>query len=164
MKINLSLIGFGIFALAGLLVGLTQPFQLDQQGHLVLMMIFITIGLWIFKPLAISYSIGGALFIASMLIIGISPAAVFSGFVGSAVWILIPALFFGFVLTKTGLGKRIAYFGLKKTRLTYPGLLFTLGARRHRLIHADAFHNGKSRAHHPDRAVLRQYFEPAGRL
>jgi len=61
---------------------------------------------------------------ASTLVAGIPSSAVFSGYTGSAIWTLIPALFFGFVLQKTGLGKRIAYLGMKSTRLTYPGILF----------------------------------------
>jgi di/tricarboxylate transporter len=40
-------------------------------------------------------------------------ALVTSGFHSGAIWTLIPALYFGFVLQKTGLGKRIAYMVLK---------------------------------------------------
>lgn len=126
MDKKLSIIGFIGFLSLGLIAGIMKPFQpdLSTQGHYVVMMLLITIGLWIFKPLDIPFSISGAFFMASMLALGIPPANVFSGFVGTAVWSLIPALFFGFVLAKTGLGKRIAYLGMKNTRLSYIGILF----------------------------------------
>ncbi|MGI6119528.1 MAG: hypothetical protein ACOYIB_02985, partial [Desulfosporosinus sp.] len=59
------------------------------------------------------------------------PATVFSGFTSPALWTLIPALFLGFVLAKTGLGKRIAYLGMKSTKLSYAGILFYVGSRWH---------------------------------
>jgi len=123
---RINLWGFGAFLLLGLLVGLSQPFepQLSVQGHYIIMMLLVTIGLWIFKPAGIPFSISSSLFLASLLALGLSPASVFSGFTSTAVWSLIPALFFGFVLAKTGLGKRIAYLGMKSTKLSYPGILF----------------------------------------
>ena len=48
-----------------------------------------------------------------------------AGYTSSAVWVLIPALFFGFALIKTGLGKRIAYFVLKTFE---PGILSMAGS------------------------------------
>jgi anion transporter len=103
-----------------------KPFQpdLEPQGHYVLMMFLITIGLWIFKPFGVPFSVSSVLFAAFLLVLGLSPNIIFSGFSGLALWTLIPALFFGFVLEKTGLGKRIAYLGMKNTKLSYGGLLF----------------------------------------
>lgn len=125
MNQKVSLAGFGIFIVAGFIIGVQMPFEpiLNSLGHLVLMALFITVGFWIFKPGGISYTASGAFFMAMLLSFGMKPSQVFSGFTSSAVWSLIPALFFGFVLAKTGLGKRIAYFGMKKTRLSYPGIL-----------------------------------------
>jgi anion transporter len=124
MKKQLYWFGFLIFLILGLMVGVTKPFQLEPQGHSILMMLVFTLGLWILKPLGIPFSITSALFMASMLAIGLPSNIVFSGFTGPAVWVLIPALFFGFVLAKTGLGKRIALLGMKYTKLSYGGLLF----------------------------------------
>lgn len=114
-----------LFLVLGLAVGLTQMFQpaLDSRGHLTLMMLIITIGLWIFKPFNLPFSVSGGLFMASLLAFGVPAGNVFSGFSGTAVWSLIPALFFGFALAKTGLGKRIAYFGMKSISVSYPSLL-----------------------------------------
>lgn len=121
-----SLWGFVVFLIIGIFIGVIKPFQpeLSSQGHIILTMLLITIGLWIFKPGGLPFSVSGALFMASLLAIGIPASNVFSGFAGTAVWSLIPALFFGFVLAKTGLGKRIAYLGMKNTKLSYFGILF----------------------------------------
>ncbi len=118
-------VGFGIFIVLALAVGLGLPFSpgLDVRGHRVLMALLVTIGFWIFKPAGISYAASGSLFMAALLALGFAPAQVFTGFTSTAVWSLIPALFFGFVLSKTGLGKRIAYLGMKSTKLSYPGIL-----------------------------------------
>lgn len=123
---NASIWGTAIFLILGIIVGISQPFlpQLSVQGHYIIMMLLTTIGLWIFKPGGLPFSVSSALFMASLLILGLSPTIVFSGFTSPAVWSLIPALFFGFVLAKTGLGKRVAILGMKSTKLTYPGILF----------------------------------------
>ena len=114
-----------LFVVLGATVALTQAFQpdLDFRGHLTVMMLLITIGLWIFRPFDISFSITSCFFLASLLIIGVPAADVFSGFSQNAVWTLIPALFFGFALAKTGLGKRIAYFCMKSIKVTIPTML-----------------------------------------
>ncbi|OLS01907.1 SLC13 family permease [Tissierella creatinophila] len=124
-KKKINLIGFILFFILGVFIGLLRPFQpeLSSQGNFILMMLIITIGLWIFKPREIPFSISSGLFMASLLALKVPANIVFAGFSGNAVWTLISALFFGFVLAKTGLGKRIAYFGIKNTRLSYAGLL-----------------------------------------
>jgi len=118
-------IGFFVFMTLGIVVGLSQMFHpaLSLLGHYTLMMLIITVGLWIFKPLDLPFSASGGLFMASLLTFGVPSANVFSGFSGAAVWTLIPALYFGFVLVKTGLGRRIACFGMKSIDITYPNLL-----------------------------------------
>jgi anion transporter len=125
MNDRLRLAGSGLFIFLGLVVACSQAFQpsLDYRGHFTLAMLIITIGLWIFKPFNLPFSITSCLFMASLLIIGVPAATVFSGFASTAVWSLIPALFFGFALMKTGLGKRIAYFCMKSIKVTYPTLL-----------------------------------------
>lgn len=126
MHKKINMLGVVAFLILGLLVGIAQPFgpELSVQAHYIIMMLLVTIGLWIFKPGGIPFSMSSALFMASLLVLGLPPACVFSGFTSTALWTLIPALFFGFVLVKTGLGKRIAYLGLKSTKLSYAGILF----------------------------------------
>lgn len=91
-----------------------KPFEdLAPLGHYVVAAVMITLGLWIFKPGGVPFLAGSAFLVASSLILGLKYATALSGFVSPAVWILIPALYFGFVLEKTGLGRRIAYCVLK---------------------------------------------------
>jgi len=118
-------IGFLLFVLAALIIMLVMPFSpgLDVRGHLMLGAVLISIGIWVLKPLNLPYSIG-ALFLACFaLIMGLRPAVVFSGFAESAVWTLVPALFFGTVLRKTGLGKNIAFAIIRLFRPSYPSLI-----------------------------------------
>ena len=85
--------------------------------------LLLTIGLWIFRPFSLPFS-GGALFLATyLLIVGIPFDTVFSGFTQTAIWTLIAASFFGFVLEKSGLGRRIAYAVVRRLRPTYPFMI-----------------------------------------
>lgn len=107
-------IGTGAFILLGLIIGMAKPFSgLAPQGHLILATVVIALGFWIFRPGGLPFMAGGAIILAGGLIFGLKYTVVAAGFSSSAVWTLIPALYFGFVLQKTGLGKRIAYFVLK---------------------------------------------------
>ena len=91
-----------------------KPFtDLAPLGHYVVASVMITLGLWIFKPGGVPFLAGSAFLVAASLILGLKYTTALSGFVSPAVWILIPALYFGFVLEKTGLGRRIAYCVLK---------------------------------------------------
>ena len=117
--------GFSAMLILGVVIGVSQMFSpaVDVRGHEVFMTLIITVGLWIFKPFDLPFSISSGLFMAALLAFGVPAANVFSGFSGTAVWTLIPALFFGFALAKTGLGKRIAYFGMSAIHVSYAGLI-----------------------------------------
>ncbi len=108
-----------------LYVALAKPWmpELTAQGHLVLFALIVTIGLWIFQPLNMPRSISGMFFLLFSLSLKIPAATVFSGFVSNALWTLIPALFFGFVLLKTGLGKRIGFLAMKMFNPSYPTIV-----------------------------------------
>lgn len=117
---NTKLWGTITFTVIGLIIGLGQPFKgLSPQGHYIFGAVMITLGFWIFKPGNLPYFAGAAFLIGAGLIFGLPLTTVGSGFLSSAVWTLIPALYFGFVLQKTGLGKRIAYFVLKSFNPSY---------------------------------------------
>ena len=81
---------------------------LNSQGIGVLAGLLVTIIIWIFKPFKLPFSMGGVFLAMSLLVIGLKPAVVFSGFSQPALWTLVPALFFGYTLQKTGLGKHVA--------------------------------------------------------
>jgi len=106
--------GVVIVTLMALMTAMIKPFAgLAPLGHYVVASVMITLGLWIFKPGGVPFLAGSAFLVAGSLMLGLKYHVVASGFVSPAVWILIPALYFGFVLQKTGLGKRIAYSVLK---------------------------------------------------
>lgn len=115
-----------IIVLAGcVLMTIVRPLEtsLGTQGQLALAGIVMTLGLWIFRPFGIPFSAGALFFAAYMLAIGIPAQTVFNGFTHSAIWTLVAALFFGFVLQKTGLGHRIAFMILKLFRPSYLSLI-----------------------------------------
>ena len=109
-KIKATHIGSGIMVLIAIVVMAVKPFSatLNDTAQLMLGGILIALSIWIFKPFNLSYSVGAVFLAAFALAVGLKPATVFSGFTQSSIWTLIPALFFGLTLQKTGLGKRIA--------------------------------------------------------
>ena len=74
------------------------------------MAILIAVGLWIFGTKFIPLSIGSMVMLLILIVSGLKYSTVFNGYTSRAIWILIPALFFGFALNVTGLGKRLAYW------------------------------------------------------
>ncbi|MCL2137090.1 MAG: SLC13 family permease [Coriobacteriia bacterium] len=102
--------GSGLMVLIALVMIIVKPLSnsIDDVAQLMLGGLLITLSVWIFKPFSLPYSAGGFFLGAFALAIGIKPAVVFAGFTQSAIWTLVPALFFGYTLQKTGLGKRIA--------------------------------------------------------
>ena len=109
-KMNVSYLGVGLLTIIAVFIMAAKPFSAGLSGTAQLMLggILIALSIWIFKPFNLSYSAGGLFLAFFALACGLQPATVFSGFTQSAVWTLIPALFFGFTLQKTGLGRRIA--------------------------------------------------------
>jgi anion transporter len=105
-----------------------KPFSPDLTGNAQIMLggILITLSIWIFKLFNLSYSMGGIFLAFFALAAGMKPATVFSGFTQSAIWTLVPALFFGYTLQKTGLGKRIAFAVIKLFKPSYVSLIFAM--------------------------------------
>jgi len=125
-KINLSYIGSGLLTVIAIIIMAARPFSasLNDTGQLMLGGILIALGIWIFKPFNLSFSAGGLFLAFFALALGLRPAVVFSGFTQSSIWTLVPALFFGFTLQKTGLGKRIAMAIIKLFKPSYLSLVF----------------------------------------
>ncbi|MCL2371769.1 MAG: SLC13 family permease [Defluviitaleaceae bacterium] len=117
---------FGSFVMLVLaaVVAFVQPFELDSAAHFMLGGILITLCVWVFKPFGLSYAIGGLFMAFVALVLGLTPGVVFSGFTQNAVWTLIPALFFGFALQKTGLGRRIALGIIRVCGNSYVSIVF----------------------------------------
>jgi len=115
----------GLAVLAAAMLILIKPFaaNLSDTAHVMLGGILVTLCIWIFKPFSLSYSAGGLFLAFLSLALGLKPAVVFSGFTQPAIWTLIPALFFGYTLQKTGLGKRIALGIIKLFKPSYLSLV-----------------------------------------
>ncbi|MCL2060952.1 MAG: SLC13 family permease, partial [Oscillospiraceae bacterium] len=124
-KVKVSYVGGGLLALLAVLIMAVKPFSasLDGAAHMVLGGFLVTIGIWIFKPFNLSYSAGGLFLAFFSLAAGLGPAVVFSGFTQPAIWTLVPALFFGYTLQKTGLGKRIALAIIRLFKPSYISLV-----------------------------------------
>ena len=118
-------IGSGLLLLIAVVIMIAKPFSanLSDTAQLMLGGTLITLGIWIFKPFNLSYSAGGMFLTFFALVLGLKPAVVFSGFTQSAIWTLVPALFFGFTLQKTGLGRRIALAIIKLFKPSYVSLV-----------------------------------------
>ena len=125
-RVNPSYIGSGLLVLIAVIIMAAKPFSasLNDSAQLMLGGIVIALSIWIFKPFSLSYSAGGLFLACFGLAIGLKPAVMFSGFTQSAIWTLVPALFFGFTLQKTGLGKRIALAIIKLFKPSYLALVF----------------------------------------
>ncbi len=124
-KFKVTDLCFIVMLIIALYVGLAKPWvpDLTAQAHLVLLALIITIGMWIFKPMNMPNGISGCFFLLFTLALKVPSTSVFSGFTSGALWTLIPALFFGFVLIKTGLGKRIGYLVIQLFKPSYPMLI-----------------------------------------
>ncbi len=112
--------GIIVFIVCAFLIGTLKPFTgLNSQGHYIIAVTIISIALWIFKTDTMPYMAGAVLFFGGCFIFKVPLATITEGYTSSAVWVLIPALFFGFALLKTGLGKRIVYFVFKTIEPNY---------------------------------------------
>ena len=118
MRTCLRGIFFSLFVFAGAYIAMCKPIAtLAPTGHHILAAAVVMMGMWIIKPLGIPFAISSIFFVVVALANKIPGDKVFAGFTGNALWILIPALFYGYILITTGLGKRLAYlviFGVNK--------------------------------------------------
>jgi anion transporter len=116
-------VGALICAVLGIILSLTTPIHsLSPLGHNVLMSLLVGVGLWIFQPSKMPFSVASIFVMALLIIVGVKKTMVFAGFTSDTTWILIPATAFGYVLTKTGLGRRLAFLVIKTFKPTYLNL------------------------------------------
>lgn len=125
MDKRISNAGSLVVLIGCIIMAITMPLQaeLGAQGQWALIGIVLTLGMWIFRPFGLPFSAGALFFAAFMLSIGMPASTVFSGFTHTAIWTLVAALYFGFVLKKTGLGHRIAFMILKLFKPTYVSMI-----------------------------------------
>jgi len=118
---DMRLWGVLLFAVAGIGIAAVKPFSpgLSAEGHAALTSVLVAVGVWIFGTRWVPQSNGSMVMILLLTASGVEPAIAFNGYTTRAVWILIPALFFGFALNATGLGKRLAYWVIGLFRPSY---------------------------------------------
>ena len=113
-----------IFIVIGIIVAIARPFDgLDKTGHIMLGAVIAALAVWMFRPGSGSFTAGGVILFFGGSIAGLSMSDVASGFSSPSLWLLIPAMFLGFALLKTGLGKRIVFLLFKRLNLSYPKIL-----------------------------------------
>ncbi|MGA2936832.1 MAG: SLC13 family permease [Syntrophobacteraceae bacterium] len=115
--------GLIVSALLAAFIVFAKPISgLSAQGNGMIGATLLGLSFWIFRPATFPYLVGGAIILAGALLLKVPMDVVTKGYTSPAVWVLIPALFYGFALMKTGLGKRIAYTVLKTFEPSYMGL------------------------------------------
>lgn len=89
---------------------------------MILAVILCAVIFWVFNLLP--GSVTALLMMSSFLALGVRPELVFNGFTNPSFWLLVSVLFYGYVVEKTGLGRRICFFLIGKFGTSYPGILF----------------------------------------
>ncbi|MCL2856102.1 MAG: anion permease [Oscillospiraceae bacterium] len=113
-----------LFLVVGLAVALAQPFYgLDEVGNKVLGTMIAALATWIFRPESGTFVIGAGIIFLGGTLAGMPMSDLAVGFSSPAFWLLVPAMFLGAALMKTGLGKRMVYALFRQFNLTYPKIL-----------------------------------------
>jgi di/tricarboxylate transporter len=95
--------------------GLTVP------ARLILQITVFTVALWVFQ--VINPAFVSVLMMGLMLLAGVRPPSVFSGFSSGGFWVLVCVLFYGFAMQQTGLAQRMSYYVLALFPGTYTGVM-----------------------------------------
>src|SRR5262245_13114200 len=95
--------------------GLTPP------ARVILQITGFTVALWVFQ--VINPGFVSVLMVGLMLVAGVRPPGVFSGFSAGGFWVLLCVLFYGFAMQQTGLAQRLSYYLLALFPGTYTGVM-----------------------------------------
>lgn len=118
--------GVYVFVIISILIYILKPFQgLSINAHGILAFILVSLSLWIFKPGNMPYTAGAMLLLFGCLVNKLPLSIATNGFAAGSFWTLLPALFFGYAIQKTGLGNRIAYFVIKFFKPTYKNIIIS---------------------------------------
>ncbi len=107
------------FGLALHFIPLTH--ELTAPARLILQITGFTVVLWVFQ--VINPGIVSVLMMGLMLLAGVRPPSVFSGFSSGGFWVLVCVLFYGFAMQQTGLAQRMSYYVLSLFPGTYTGVM-----------------------------------------
>lgn len=119
---------FASLVLGGSIAVLPTPSHLPRSGQLVLAVTAAVVAMWMFRVLATG--IVSLVMLPLMVLAGVQPAVVLSGFASPSFWILVAVLFYGYAMEKTRLAQRIAYYTLSLFPVSYLGIstaFFTIG-------------------------------------
>ena len=97
------------------------PQGLTPVGQAVVAILAFTVILWMFSVLDNAST--ALLMLALMMLAGVKPEHALGVFSGSAFWILLVVLFYGFAMESTGLAKRLSYMILSWFPPTYAGVM-----------------------------------------
>jgi di/tricarboxylate transporter len=97
--------------------------QMPALTRAVISVLALSIVFWMFS--VFENHIVGFLMMGLFLLIRVPSDIVFSGFATSTFWILFASFYFGFVMEKSGLAKRIGWIVLKLFRPSYVSILFS---------------------------------------
>src|SRR5580765_3748813 len=118
-KLKLSGLALAIlFGLALHLLPLTHG--LTAPARMILQITGFTVVLWVFH--VINPGFVSILMMALMLLAGVKPLSVFSGFSSGGFWVLVCVLFYGFAMQQTGLAQRMSYYVLALFPGTFTGV------------------------------------------
>jgi len=107
-------LGIGIAALP-------TPHGLTRPAHLVLAITAFAVVLWACQVM--NNGVASVLMMGLLIVAGIRPVLVLSGFGQPPYWILVTVLFYGFAMKKTGLAERLSYYILSLFPASYWGIL-----------------------------------------
>lgn len=80
-----KVIGTIVSVIVGLVIAIAQPFTgLASQGHNMLAVLCVTLGLWIFRPGGMPLLAGSGVMVAGGLLFGLKYEVVASGFASAA--------------------------------------------------------------------------------
>ncbi|MGZ4875891.1 MAG: SLC13 family permease [Candidatus Angelobacter sp.] len=94
---------------------------LIAPARLILQITAFTVVLWVFQ--VINPGFVSILMMGLMLLAGVRPPSVFSGFSSGGFWVLVCVLFYGFAMQHTGLAQRMSYYVLTLFPGTYTGVM-----------------------------------------
>jgi len=108
----------------GLIIAIAQPFNgLDSTGNIMLGTVIAALSTWIFRPAGGTFIVGAAIIFLGGSLADIPMPDLASGFASPSLWLMIPAMFLGTSLMRTGLGKRMVYALFRRLKLNYPKIL-----------------------------------------
>ena len=108
--------------LSAFLVFASRFQQIQPQTRGVMAVLGLAVVFWTFR--VFENHIVALLMFALLLLIRVPPAVVFSGFAVSTFWVLLVALYFCYVMRKTGLAQRIGLGMLRLFKPSYASVVF----------------------------------------